>query len=98
VCECVCVCVCVYKCVCVCVRACVRARARVCLYLHMCVYVFAGKYTQLYLLFYFEYGVATISRLVKIISLFCRISSLLYGSFGKETYNLRSLSTVATPQ
>jgi len=33
------------------------------------------------------YGVATISRLLKIIRLFCRISSLLYGSFAKETYN-----------
>jgi len=33
-----------------------------------------------------RYGVATISRLLKIISLFCRISSLLWGSFTKETY------------
>jgi len=33
-----------------------------------------------------RYGVATISRLLKIIGLFCRISSLLYGSFAKETY------------
>ena len=33
------------------------------------------------------YGVATISRLLEIIGLFCRISSLLYSSFAKETYN-----------
>ena len=33
------------------------------------------------------YGVAMISRLLKIICLFCRISSLLQGSFVKETYN-----------
>jgi len=32
-----------------------------------------------------SYGVATISRLRKIIGLFCRISSLLQGSFAKET-------------
>jgi len=35
------------------------------------------------------YVVATISRLLKIISLFCRIQSLLYGSFAKETYNFK---------
>jgi len=36
-----------------------------------------------------DYGVATISRLLKIIGLFCRIWSLLQGSFAKETYNLK---------
>ena len=35
-----------------------------------------------------SYGVATVSRIDKITGLFCRISSLLYGSFAKETYNL----------
>jgi len=35
------------------------------------------------------YGVATISRLLKTIGLFCRIQSLLEGSFAKETYNLK---------
>jgi len=35
------------------------------------------------------YGVATISRLLKIIGLFCRISSLLQGSFEKETFNFK---------
>jgi len=49
------------------------------------------------------HGVATISRLLKIIGLFCRISSLLWGSFANETYKikkiilLRSLLMVATP-
>ena len=32
------------------------------------------------------YGVATISRLLKITGLFCRISSFSWGSFAKETY------------
>ena len=36
-----------------------------------------------------SYGVATISRLLKIIGLFCRISSLLQGSFAEETYNFK---------
>jgi len=36
----------------------------------------------------FNHGVATVSRIDKIIGLFCRILSLLYGSFAKETYNL----------
>jgi len=35
------------------------------------------------------YGVASVSRIDKIIGLFCRISSLLWGSFAKETYNLK---------
>jgi len=37
-----------------------------------------------------HYGVASISRLLKIIGLFCKISSLLYGSFAKETYNFNA--------
>jgi len=36
----------------------------------------------------FVNGVATISGLLKMIGLYCRILSLLYGSFAKETYNL----------
>jgi len=55
-----------------------------------------------------RYGVATISRLLKITGLFCRISSFLQGSFAKELYKrdlyspkrgiiLRSLLIVATP-
>jgi len=35
------------------------------------------------------YGVATVSRLLKTIGLFCRIWSLLKGSFAKETYNVK---------
>ena len=34
------------------------------------------------------YGVATVSRIEKIVGLFCRILSLLLGSFVIETYNL----------
>jgi len=33
------------------------------------------------------YGVATVSRIHKITGLFCRMSSLLQGSFAKPTYN-----------
>ena len=40
---------------------------------------------------------ATISRLLKITGLFCRIQSLLYGSFAKETYNFKEPTIVATP-
>ena len=43
------------------------------------------------------YRKASINRLLKITGLFCRISSLLYGSLAKETYNLRSLPIEATP-
>ena len=44
------------------------------------------------------YGVAAVSRLLKMIGLFCRISSLLWGSFAKKRPTiLRSLLVVATP-
>jgi len=36
-----------------------------------------------------HYGLATISRRLQMIGLFCRISSLLQGSFAKESYNLK---------
>jgi len=43
------------------------------------------------------YGVATISRLLKIVSLFCRISSLSQGSFAKETNNFMEPTTCSHP-
>jgi len=43
------------------------------------------------------YGVATISRLLKIIGLFGRISSLLYGSFAKETHNFKEPTNRSHP-
>ena len=44
-----------------------------------------------------HYGVATFSRLLKIIGLFCRILSLLWGSFAKETYNFKELTNRSHP-
>jgi len=42
-------------------------------------------------------GVAMISRLLKIIGLFCRIKSLLRGSFSKETYNFEEPTNRSHP-
>jgi len=44
-----------------------------------------------------RYGVVTICRLLKIIGLFCRISSLLEGSFTKETYNFKEPTNRSQP-
>jgi len=44
-----------------------------------------------------KYGVATSSRRFKIIGLFCRISSLLQGSFVKETYHFKEPTTRSHP-
>jgi len=44
-----------------------------------------------------RYGVATISRLLKNIRLFCRISALLWGSFAKETYDLKEPTNRSHP-
>jgi len=38
------------------------------------------------------YGVATISRIDKILRLFCRILSLLQNPLAKETYNFNQIS------
>ena len=43
------------------------------------------------------YGEASISRLLTIIGLFCRISSLLQGSFAKETHNFKELTNRSHP-
>jgi len=43
------------------------------------------------------YGMAMISRLLKVIGLFCRISSLLYGSFAKETYHFEEPTSRSHP-
>jgi len=44
-----------------------------------------------------RYGVAAISRLLKITGLFCTISSLLQGSFAKETYNFKEPTNCSHP-
>jgi len=44
-----------------------------------------------------RYGVATISRLLKVTGLFCRMLSLLQGSFAKETYNFKKPTRRSQP-
>ena len=44
-----------------------------------------------------DYGVASISRLLQIIGLFCRTSSLLQGSFAKETYHFKEPTNRSHP-
>jgi len=46
---------------------------------------------------YIYYGMATISRLLKIIGLFCRISSLFKGFFAKETYDFKGPTNRSHP-
>jgi hypothetical protein len=43
------------------------------------------------------YGVASTGRLLKIIGLFCRVSSLVQGSFAKETYNFKEPTNRSHP-
>jgi len=43
------------------------------------------------------YGVASISTLLKILGLFCRISFLVQGSFAKETYNFQKPTNRSQP-
>ena len=66
----------------VCVRECVC----------MCVRLHSNTCTYALL-----YGVAAISRLLKIIGLFCRIVSLLQGSFAKETYIFKQATNRSHP-
>jgi len=62
------------------------------LYVHTYVHILGIPYTHIR-----EYGVATISRLLKIKGLFCRIPSLLQGSFAKETYNFKEPTNRSHP-
>jgi len=76
VCVCVCVCasVCVFACGCVCVCVCVFVYVCVCVCVCLRVFVYICSAKEPYKS---NYGVAMISRLLKIIGLFYRISSLL---------------------
>jgi len=68
--------VCLYKCIqsaCECVNIYIRSQALIC---------YMRAYTN------HSHKVTTVSRIDWIIGLFCRIWSLLYGSFAEETYNL----------
>jgi len=69
---------------------CMRVRVRACACVCVCVHAYACACVYIYVFVcvcvYIRCGVATISRLLKIIGLFCRISSVLLGSFAKETY------------
>jgi len=63
-----------------------------CVYLSTSLSIYPSIYLSLctYLSSYVStYGVAAISRLLKITALFCKISSFLQGSFAKETYIFR---------
>ena len=51
-------------------------------------YIRIHIYTRIYIRIH-VYGMATMSRLLKIIGLFCRISSLLHGTFAKETSHFK---------
>jgi len=61
----------------------------VCVRVCVCVCVFSVSPASSVQRLLRKYGVATIRRLLKIIGLFCRISSLLWGSFAKETYHFK---------
>ena len=111
-CVCVCVCVFVCVCVCVCVWVCVRVCLCLCLCLFVCLFVCVyvcvcacvcacvlcckrflesqlnNRYTT--------HGVATISRLLKIIGLFCKRAHRRDYILQKRPIILRSLLIVAT--
>ena len=51
----------------------------------------------MYIMQFLGYGVATISRLLEMICLFCRILSLLWVSFAKETYHFKEPTSGSHP-
>ena len=61
-----------------CVDQCLYAYIHKCIYTFVYIYMHIDMYAHTSLAIYaFEYGVASIGRLLKVIGLFCRISSLL---------------------
>jgi len=113
VCLCVCVCVCVYMsvCLCVCVSVCPCVCVRVSVSKHQSVSEdvsdcnTGGFRLQHRGSLHIKhpwcrsacYGVATMSRRLKITGLFCRISSLFWGSFAKETHNFKEPTNRSHP-
>jgi len=91
--------------VCVCVRVWVWVLGRCCTFANICIACTHCKRTSVKLLLKFVscmrytswYGVAMMSRLLTIICFFCRISSLLKGSFAKETYNFKEHVNRSSP-
>ena len=84
-------------CVCMCARVRVKQRRggiSACVCVCVCLLIYA--HTNRLQTKSCDYGVATISRLLKIIGLFCRMSSLIYGFLQKRPVILRSLLIVAT--
>jgi len=80
------------------------------IHVHVCIRIYAYTHTNIRIYSYicirihrhthiliYSYGVATISRLLKIIGLFCRIQSLLQGSFANETYNFKEPTNQSHP-
>jgi len=61
----------------------------------LCICALAFGCTNIH--FHLHYGVATITRLLKIIGLFCRIQSPLQSSFAKETYNCKEPTNRSHP-
>ena len=112
VCACMCVHVYVFVYVCACVCMCVRVRVYVCACVCVCVYVCArvsdegrSQCPPSFLIPYrkigvlsIRYGGATISRLLKIIRLFCKRAQYKRdGILHKRPVILRSLLIIATP-
>ena len=58
-------------------------------YIYICLYTYVSNVNTHSNISQILYGVAMSSRLLKIVGLFGRISSLLYGSVAKETYNFK---------
>jgi len=97
VCTCVAVFVRVYVRVSACMRVlvCERLQVYVCVFIPCsicvsstpsCLFVIVRMHESVQI--FPAYGVAAVGRIDKITGLFCRISSVLHGSFAKETYNL----------
>jgi len=82
--------------VCVCVRVCVCVCKSVCTYIYMYVCMHM-VFLDSFMYAYDNYAVATISRLLKNLGLFCRISSLSQGSFAKETYDFKEPTNRSHP-
>ena len=86
------VCMYVYvTCIYVWVHVCIERQIEPQIFVHVCI-ICVHVCTYVY-----GHGVATISRLLKIIGLFCRISSLLQGSFAKETYDFKEPTNRSHP-
>ena len=102
--------ICMYTYICLCIYLYIYMSIYICIHIYIYIYIYIYRYTYSAFVYMTKgmcmqmprlcgtvYGMATISRLLTIIGHFCRILSLLQGSFAKKTYDFKEPTNRSHP-